>query len=122
MTTISQQKWVFCLQIEEVRESEREELAGAFRETVQPFAAISVDDPSTYIECERAHVDAWDMRCCVEAWFDVAVIPTLPALITHALIETYRGPATNIRAWDGPALRSPAFGVPPAAQHRDIER
>lgn len=122
MTTIAQQKWVFCAQIEEVRESEREQLSAAFQATLRPLVVIADDDPSNYIECERSHVDAWDMKCCVEAWFDVDVIPTVPTRIMAVLTDTYQGPATNIQVWDGPALRSPAFGVRPTAQYRDIER
>lgn len=121
MPVIRQQKWVFCLQIQEVREFERAALDTAFRAALAPFVVLVPGDESIYINCERSHYDAWDMKCCTEAWFAAAAIATLPARITELVTAAYSGPASNITAWNSPALASPAFGVRPGPQFRDVE-
>lgn len=121
MSVVRQQKWVFCLQIEEVRETERENLRAAFQGILATYVAIDPTDQSIYIECERTHYDAWDMRCCTEAWFDAEAIAALPARLEDLMRQAYPGPASNITTWNGPALASPSFGVRPGPQFRDVE-
>lgn len=123
MPAIRQQKWVFCLQIQEVRESERANIAAAFRAVLAPYVDLIPGDTSVYVVCEPTRYDDWDMKCCTEAWFKAEDIAALPALLEDLIGQAYPGPTSNISAWNSPALGGGGGGrtLKDREQFRDVE-
>ena len=97
MSPVRQQKWVHCVQIDEVRLAEARQMEKIFRALFAPYSSAI-----THITVDHYH--EWQFKFCVEGWYGPADIAHLSAKLPALARKSYRGTVKNIRSWDSAAM------------------
>ena len=94
MSPVRQQKWVHCVQIDEVRVAEARQLEKTFRALFAPYGS-AID----HIVVEHYH--EWQFKFCVHGWYSPAEITNLSIKLSALAHKAYRGTVKNIHTWGG---------------------